>query len=109
MHAMIAVNFVGTVLCGQKAISRMLTQKSGRIINMVSGSMMGHVGTSIYGAAKGAVASLTYCWAADLEKTPIRVNAVSPYAESHMSSAAEKFRVANKIALRSHKMPSVET
>jgi NAD(P)-dependent dehydrogenase (short-subunit alcohol dehydrogenase family) len=109
MHLMIAVNIVGTVLCGQKAISRMLAQKCGRVVNMTSGSMMGHVGTSIYGATKGAVASLTYCWAADLEKTQVRVNAVSPYAESHMSSAAEKFRELKKIAARSGKMPSAKT
>jgi NAD(P)-dependent dehydrogenase (short-subunit alcohol dehydrogenase family) len=109
MHSMIAVNLIGTVLCGQKAISRMLEQKSGRVVNMTSGSMMGQVGTSLYGATKGAVASLTYGWALDLEQTPIRVNAVSPYAESRMSCAADNYRARKGLAPRDHKMPSPRT
>ena len=38
----------------------------------------------VYGATKGATASLTYSWALDLEPYGIRVNAISPIARTAM-------------------------
>jgi NAD(P)-dependent dehydrogenase (short-subunit alcohol dehydrogenase family) len=109
LRLMVDANLIGTVLCGKFAASRMLAQGTGRIINMTSGSMMGQVDTSIYGATKGAVSSLTYCWALDLEHTSIRVNAVSPYAESQMSISADKYRAQKGIPPRDHKMPAASS
>jgi hypothetical protein len=46
---------------------------------------------SIYGATKGAVASLTYGWSMEVEGTGVRVNAVSPLARTRMSEATAEF------------------
>ncbi len=38
-----------------------------------------------YAATKGAVASLTYAWAADLEPRGVRVNGVAPNAQTRLT------------------------
>jgi NAD(P)-dependent dehydrogenase (short-subunit alcohol dehydrogenase family) len=84
-RTMVEVNVLGTVFCGQAAIRRMRAQGSrGAIVNVTSGTLLGQPGLAVYGATKGAVASLTYGWALDLRGTGIRVNAVSPLAVTAM-------------------------
>lgn len=39
---------------------------------------------SAYGASKGGVAALTYCWAMDLADTGVRVNALSPVGTTRL-------------------------
>ncbi|MFF1880675.1 SDR family NAD(P)-dependent oxidoreductase [Pseudarthrobacter sp. NPDC058196] len=67
--------------------------EEGSIINVVSGAQSGLVYTSSYGASKGAIASLTYCWAADMQASgnKIRVNAISPYAKTVMLDRTVEF------------------
>jgi hypothetical protein len=43
----------------------------------------------VYGSTKGALASLSYSWAVDLEPSGIRVNAFSPVADTQMSWKAD--------------------
>lgn len=85
VRAMVDVNVVGTILVGHAAIGRMLQQGGGgSIVNVTSGTHLGQPGLAVYGATKGAVASLTYGWALDLRNTGIRVNAISPLAVTPM-------------------------
>lgn len=75
----IDVNVLGTMHCGI-AFMRQLRDagRPGAIVNVSSGAQCGMRGQAVYSASKGAVASLTYSWAADLASEGIRVNAISP-------------------------------
>lgn len=86
---LVAVNVVGVLACGTAAIRQMRRQESGVIVNVTSGSHMGLRGMAVYGATKGAVASLTYCWALDLAPAGIRVVGLSPQAATRMSAGAD--------------------
>lgn len=90
-RAVVEVNLLGTAYCGLHAIRAMAEQGGGSIVNVTSGSHTGYAGVGAYGASKGGVASLTYCWAADLAGTPVRVNAVSPNAHTRMAEAYEAY------------------
>ncbi|MCW3845094.1 SDR family oxidoreductase [Micromonospora yasonensis] len=88
----IEVNLLGTAYCGLHAIRAMLDQPGGgSLVNVTSGSHTGSAAMGAYGASKGGVASLTYCWAADLAGTPVRVNAVSPNAHTRMADTFERY------------------
>ena len=82
---------VGVIACGTFALRRMVDQGFGSIVNIVSGAHFGMPHMSVYGATKGAVASLTYTWALEVEGTGIRVNAVSPLARTRMSESTADF------------------
>jgi NAD(P)-dependent dehydrogenase (short-subunit alcohol dehydrogenase family) len=90
-RAVLEVNVLGTAYCGLHAIRAMLRRGTGSIVNVTSGSHAGSAAMGAYGASKGAVASLTYCWAADLAGTGVRVNAVSPNAHTRMADAYEAY------------------
>ena len=88
----VEVNLLGTAYCGLHAIRAMRDQAGGgSIVNVTSGSHAGSAAMAAYGASKGGVASLTYCWAADLAGTAVRVNAVSPNAHTRMADAFERY------------------
>ncbi|MDQ2880808.1 MAG: SDR family NAD(P)-dependent oxidoreductase [Actinomycetota bacterium] len=76
----IEVNVLGVLYCGIAAARAMRAQGSGSIVNISSGSSFGQRRAGAYSASKGAVASLTYSWALDLEEAAIRVNGVCPLA-----------------------------
>ncbi len=78
------VNVLGTMFPSAHAIGHMQRAGRGAIVNVTSGAQMGLVAMGAYGASKGAVASLTYAWAADLPAGTIRVNAVSPSGATQM-------------------------
>jgi NAD(P)-dependent dehydrogenase (short-subunit alcohol dehydrogenase family) len=78
LRQVVEVNLLGNAFCGVHAIRVMLRQGHGSVVNVTSGSQAGWPLMSAYGASKGGVASLTYCWAMDLAGTGVRVNAVSP-------------------------------
>ncbi|MGB8962692.1 MAG: SDR family oxidoreductase, partial [Pseudonocardiaceae bacterium] len=77
---LIEVNVLGALYCGIAAARAMSAQRAGSIVNISSGSSFGQRHTGAYSASKGAVASLTYSWALDLEEVGIRVNGVCPLA-----------------------------
>ncbi len=76
----IEVNVLGVLYCGIAAAQVMRAQGSGSIVNISSGSSFGQRRAGAYSASKGAVASLTYSWALDLEEVGVRVNGVCPLA-----------------------------
>jgi NAD(P)-dependent dehydrogenase (short-subunit alcohol dehydrogenase family) len=86
-----AVNLVGAAACAKAAAEHMLTRKSGAIVNIVSGAQCGMLGLGAYGASKGALASLTYAWAIELEGTGVRLNAVSPMANTQMATKTRDY------------------
>jgi NAD(P)-dependent dehydrogenase (short-subunit alcohol dehydrogenase family) len=72
------VNFVGAFLMLQSA-ARAMRGRGGSIINLVSRTATVGVPTmAVYGASKGALASLTRGAAVDLAADGIRVNAIAP-------------------------------
>lgn len=89
---MLATNVVGVAICGQLAARHMVAQGSGSIVNVTSGAQSGMSGMSVYGATKGAVASLTYTWAVELGPRGVRVNAVSPMAATRMIDVNRAYR-----------------
>lgn len=89
---LVAVNIIGTANCAVHAARVMKAQGSGSIINVVSGAHMGIPAMGVYGATKGAAASLTYSWAMELAGTGVRMNAVSPMAgDSAMPAIAHAY------------------
>ncbi len=92
LRAMLDVNTVGTVACAYHAIQAMLdADGTGSIVNVSSGSQAGEIALGGYGASKAAVASLTFSWAMELKDTNVRVNAVSPLADTAMSASNKGF------------------
>lgn len=81
---LVGVNVLGVVNVGLAAIRRMRAAGGGAIVNVSSGALMGQRGLGVYAASKGAVASLTWSWALDLEDDGIRVNALCPKAYTRM-------------------------
>ena len=76
---LVAINFVGVMNCCRAVAERMITQGSGRIINLASEAGKGNEKRIVvYGATKGGVISLTRGLAAELGRHNITVNAVCP-------------------------------
>ncbi|HLV99134.1 MAG TPA: SDR family oxidoreductase [Ktedonobacterales bacterium] len=72
-------NVIGPMLMTQAVLPHMLAQKSGLIINVTSDAgQTGYPGWGGYGASKAALELITESWAAELEGTGVRVNAVNP-------------------------------
>ena len=73
------VNAIGTFLCCRAVAPHMRAQKSGRIVNIASGTAFkGAPFLLHYVASKGAVISMTRSLARELSNDNITVNAVSP-------------------------------
>jgi len=71
----------GTVNCIQAVLNHMMERNSGKIINVVSlAGLIASPRMSAYGAAKGAIVSLTRTLAYELARYRINVNAIAPQA-----------------------------
>lgn len=92
VRALVEVNVLGAIYCGISALRQMLVQGYGSLVNVTSGTQSGAAGLSAYGASKGAVASLTYCWAMEVAGTGVRVNALSPNAQTRMATDFEEWQ-----------------
>jgi NAD(P)-dependent dehydrogenase (short-subunit alcohol dehydrogenase family) len=75
------VNALGAISMLKRAATHMKEQRRGSIVNVLSrAGLVGIPGMSIYGAAKGALASITRTAAVELAPFGVRVNAVAPGA-----------------------------
>jgi meso-butanediol dehydrogenase/(S,S)-butanediol dehydrogenase/diacetyl reductase len=77
--SVMAVNAKGTFLVCKAAVTQMLNQGSGRIINISSmAGKTGGAGTAHYAASKAAVIAFTQGFAKEVAKNNITVNAICP-------------------------------
>lgn len=73
------INIKGYFHCAQQAALKMMSKKSGKIINISSvSSVLAVEGQGVYSATKGAVNSMTATLAKELAPRGIQVNAVAP-------------------------------
>jgi len=80
--AVVGTHLKGTFNTCRHAIPVMMEQGYGRIINTASSQWRNPEGRLIYGAAKGAIVSLTWDLAFELRNHGITVNAVAPMAQT---------------------------
>jgi NAD(P)-dependent dehydrogenase (short-subunit alcohol dehydrogenase family) len=85
------VNVLGTLACSARALKAMREQGFGSIVNTTSGSQFGHEYRPDYSASKGAVSSFTFTAAIEMKGTGVRVNAMSPNAETRMLDDLDTF------------------
>lgn len=91
VRELVEVNVLGVLYTGMAAADAMVAQgHGGSIVNLSSGASLGQRKLGAYSASKGAVASLTYSWALDMEEAGIRVNAVCPLAHTRMVWQSER-------------------
>lgn len=90
VRRLVEVNVLGVIYPGVAAIKAMRASGGGAIVNISSGASLGQRTLGTYSATKGAVASLTYSWALDLEDCGIRVNGVCPLAHTRMVRASAR-------------------
>ena len=85
IRASVDSNLIGTLHVGIHALRHLVPARSGVVITTTSSAALGLEGASTYSAMKGALMSLTYSWAIEVEGTGVRVNCVRPRAQTRMS------------------------
>ena len=88
---LVEVNVLGTLFCTNHAVKRMRAADGGSIVNVTSAAQCGLPAMSTYSATKGACASFTYACAVDYSGLGIRVNAISPKAQTRMGIARRAY------------------
>lgn len=85
----IDTNLSGTFNFCQAATRPMMSARSGRIVNMSSvAAWVGNPGQANYAASKGGVEGFTRCFAAEIARRGVTVNAVAPgFIETDMTEA----------------------
>jgi NAD(P)-dependent dehydrogenase (short-subunit alcohol dehydrogenase family) len=107
-RSLLEANVLGPLYCTGSAVKPMLAQGSGSIINVVSGAHMGIVNLGIYGATKGAVASMVYTWALELAGSGVRVNALSPFGATRIAFPDRRAPIPDEMAKRLALLPPPE-
>lgn len=105
---LVEVNVLGPLYCTAHAVKPMLKQGAGSIVNVVSGAHMGIASLGVYGATKGAVASMVYTWALELAGSGVRVNALSPFAATRIALKERRGPIPEDIARQLAKLPPPE-
>ena len=85
VKSIVDVNVLGTIYPTLHAINHMKDTSSGSIIIVCSSSHLGIPGVALYGATKGATVSFMRCMNCDLQGTGIRINGISPGANTRMT------------------------
>ena len=85
----IDTNLTGTFNFCQAVTRPMMSARSGRIVNMSSvAANVGNPGQANYAASKGGVEGFTRCFAAEIARRGVTVNAVAPgFIETDMTAA----------------------
>jgi NAD(P)-dependent dehydrogenase (short-subunit alcohol dehydrogenase family) len=86
-------NLLPTILITQACISAFRKKKDGRIINVLTSSLMDlpPIGYSIYSANKAYLSQLTKCWCRENVKFGITVNSVMPdYMQTGFANVDER-------------------
>ena len=80
LNRILEINFVAPVLLSKKLIKSKKIKKGGSIvfISSIEGSLVAHIGKSMYAASKGAVTAIARSMAVELAQKNIRVNSISP-------------------------------
>lgn len=107
-QSLVETNVLGPLYCTGRAIKPMLAQKSGSIVNVVSGAHMGIANLGIYGATKGAVASMVYTWALELAGSGVRVNALSPFGATRIAFPDRRAPIPDDMAKQLALLPPPE-
>jgi 3-oxoacyl-[acyl-carrier protein] reductase len=91
-RSILEANVLSVVLCSQAALSLMLNQRKGAIVNITSSSAVrSPIGLSAYAASKAAVNALTKSFAKEVIGKGIRVNAVAPsWVETDMTALGKE-------------------
>jgi NAD(P)-dependent dehydrogenase (short-subunit alcohol dehydrogenase family) len=88
--AVLKVHLYGVFHCSKPASTLMRQQRSGRIVNMSSGSgLRGNSGQANYGAAKAGIAGFTRVTARDLGRYGVTVNTIAPGGATRMTTSEE--------------------
>ncbi|MFN4763339.1 3-oxoacyl-ACP reductase FabG [Gillisia sp. Q332] len=100
-NAVINTSLGGFYHVTQPLLKNMLTQRYGRIINIVSLSgLKGNAGQVNYSAAKGALVAATKALAQEIGKRKVTVNAVAPgFITSDMTSEFDEKELKKQIPL----------
>ncbi len=100
-HSVIDTSLSGFFNVTQPLLKNMLTQRYGRIINIVSLSgLKGNAGQVNYSAAKGGVIAATKALAQEIGKRKITVNAVAPgFITSNMTADLDEQELKKLIPL----------
>lgn len=95
----IGTNLKGPFFCAQMAAKIMLTQKSGRIINIASvGGLIPYKNYLVYSVSKAGLIMLTKCLAKECAPD-VTVNAIAPGSIKFTESEAESHIPLNRIPL----------
>jgi NAD(P)-dependent dehydrogenase (short-subunit alcohol dehydrogenase family) len=86
------VNLLGSVLCSQQVLPRMVERKWGRIVNIAStAGLKGYTRLSAYTASKHALVGMTRALALETATSGVTANAVCPtYTETDMTAEGIK-------------------
>ncbi len=100
-QSVINTSLNGFYNCSQAVLKNMLSQRYGRIINIVSLSgLKGNSGQVNYSAAKGAVIAATKALAQEIGKRKVTVNAVAPgFIKSDMTADFDETELKKMIPL----------
>ena len=77
--SVMSVNVRGPFLMAKAVAPHMIAQKSGKIVNIASGTVFkGQVGITHYVSSKGAIVAFTRCLARELGEHGVNVNSIAP-------------------------------